>query len=105
MPESAPKFLCALYAANAGREVGAQQSRICCFICQPSYGCQPDVDGPCSQVAIFEMKSVTENDRLAKRQSRSGAIPSHKLIDPMPITALPFVRPQAYAHADLGILP
>src|SRR5260221_7249005 len=70
----------------------------------PSYGCQPDVDGPCSQVAIFEMKSVTENDRLVKRQSRSGAIPSHKLIDRMPITALRFERPQAYDHGDLGIL-
>src|SRR6266849_6897400 len=96
--------LCALYPANAGCEIGAQQSRICCFICQPSYGCQPDVDGPCSQVTIFEIKSVTEDDRLVERQSRSGAIPSHKLIDRMPITALRFERSQAYDHGDLGML-
>jgi len=51
-----------------------------------------------------EMKSVTENDRLVERQSRSGAIPSHKLIDQVPMAALRFERPQAYDHSDLGVL-
>jgi hypothetical protein len=53
---------------------------------------------------IFEMKPVTENDRFVKRKSRCGAIPSHKLIDRMPITALRFERPQAYDYRDLGML-
>jgi hypothetical protein len=53
---------------------------------------------------IFEMKPVTENDRFVKRKSRCGAIPGHKLIDRMPITALRFERPQAYDYGDLGLL-
>jgi hypothetical protein len=50
--------------------------------------------------SIFEMKSVTENDRLVERHSRSGAIPRHKLVDRVPIAALRFERPQAYDHSD-----
>jgi DNA-binding IclR family transcriptional regulator len=55
-------------------------------------------------VTIFEIKSVTEDDRFVERESRGGAIPRHKLIDRMPITALRFERSQAYDHGDLGVL-
>src|SRR5258708_14687847 len=103
-PSRHPSFLAPFTRRMPAARSGLNSPEICCFICQPSYGCQPDVDGPCSQVAIFEMKSVTENDRLVKRQSRSVEIPTHKLIDRMPITPLRFERPQASDHGDLGIL-
>jgi len=48
--------------ANAGCKVRAQQSRICGFIRKPPYGCQPDVNSPRRQAAIFEMKSITKTN-------------------------------------------
>ena len=59
---------------------------------------------PAARLTIFEIKSVTEDDRFVERESRGGAIPRHKLIDRMPITALRFERSQAYDHGDLGVL-
>jgi hypothetical protein len=61
--QSAPKSLCAFHSTNAGSEVGAQQSRIGGFVGKAPYGSKPDVNGSCSEMSIFKVKSITENDR------------------------------------------
>ena len=83
--KSHSEFLCALDAADASRQLGAQQSRIGGFVCQSSNSGQSQVDRGRGQVTGFQLQPVPQDDGLVKDQPRLRTVPRNKIVDGKPV--------------------
>jgi hypothetical protein len=79
------EFLCSLHAANAGRQLGTQQTGISSLICQSPHGGQSQVNNGRSQVTGFQLQLVTEDDGPVEGQSGLRTVPSDEIVDCEPV--------------------
>jgi hypothetical protein len=86
--ESHAELSCTLHAPDASGEVRAEQSRICCFVCQSSNRSEPHIDGSRSKQAFFEVNPVASYYRLVEGQPRLRAIPEDKIVNGASIAPL-----------------
>lgn len=99
-----PEFLCSLHAANARRQLRAQQAGIGGLIGQSSHGGQSQINRGRSQVASFQLQLVTEDNGLVEGQSGLGTVPSDEIVDCEPVGALRIGQAQGIQDGYLSVV-
>jgi hypothetical protein len=66
---------------NTGRQLGAEKSRVGCFVCETANSSQAQINRGRGQMATLEFQSVSENNSLTKSEPWLGAVPCDEIID------------------------
>jgi hypothetical protein len=79
--ESDAHLFCSFDPTNTGRQLGAEESRVGCFVCETANSSQAQVNRGRRQMATLEFQSVSENNCLTESEPWLGAVPCDEIID------------------------
>ena len=99
----APDSAYALDSADAGGKFWTEQARIGCLVRHTPDRRQAEVDRCWSEVPLFQMDSVSKNNRAVESKSRFRAVPVDEFIYRMIIRSLTAFRSQAVQYRRLRL--
>jgi hypothetical protein len=79
--ESDAHLFCSFDPTNPSRQLGAEEPRVGCFVCETANSSQAQVNRGRGQMATLEFQSVSEDNCLTESESGPGAVPCDEIID------------------------
>jgi hypothetical protein len=79
--ESDAHLFCSFDPTNTIRQLGAEESRVGCFVCETANSSHAQVNRGRGQLATLEFQSVSEDYCLTESESGLGAVPCDEIID------------------------
>ncbi len=98
------QFLYALDSPYPGSQVCAKEPAVGRLVREPAHRSETKVDSTGSEIAGFQMHSVSEDHRFAERQPWLGTVPIQEFVNRVPIPALSIGTGKAVEDSTLGNL-